>query len=126
MTLTRRELLAAGAAAAATQALPATAFAATGADAAAEALLSQIAESLLADMPETASGLGIDTGKRAALKSRLGDRSPQGQAKLRQHLTDHVRRLKAIDTAQLSTATRTDVDVAVSYTHLTLPTILLV
>ncbi|MBM7406521.1 MULTISPECIES: DUF885 domain-containing protein [Sphingomonas] len=111
MTLTRRELLAAGAAAAATQALPATAFAATGADAAAEALLSQIAESLLADMPETASGLGIDTGKRAALKARLGDRSPAGQAKLRQHLMDHVRRLKAIDTAQLSTATRTDVDV---------------
>jgi uncharacterized protein (DUF885 family) len=111
MTVTRRELLAAGAASVAIQVLPAAARAAEGADAAAETLLSQIAEAMLVDMPETASGLGIDTGERAALKSRLGDRSPAGQALLRRHLADHVSRLKEIDTARLSPATRTDVDV---------------
>jgi uncharacterized protein (DUF885 family) len=111
MTVTRRELLAAGAASVAIQVLPAAARAAEGADAAAETLLLQIAEAMLVDMPETASGLGIDTGARAALKSRLGDRSPAGQALLRRHLADHVGRLKAIDTARLSPATRTDVDV---------------
>ncbi|MFV0622534.1 DUF885 domain-containing protein [Sphingomonas sp. ac-8] len=111
MTVTRRELLAAGAAAAAIQALPAAARAAQGKDAAAEALLNQIAESLLADMPESASSLGIDTGKRAALKARLTDRSPAGQARIRRHLTEHVAKLRALDTASLSPATRTDVDV---------------
>lgn len=111
MTVTRRELLAAGAATVAIQALPAPARAASGADAAAEAMLQQIAESLLVDMPETASSLGIDTGKRAGLKSRLGDRSPAGQALLRRHLVEHVARLKTIDPAALSPATRTDVDV---------------
>lgn len=111
MTVTRRELLTAGAATVAIQALPARAFAASGADAAAEAMLAQIAESLLADMPETASSLGIDTGKRSGLKSRLGDRSPAGQAAIRRHLVEHVARLKAINPATLSPATRTDVDV---------------
>jgi uncharacterized protein (DUF885 family) len=111
MTVTRRELLAAGAATVAIQALPSAARAAQNADAAADTLLSQIAEALLADMPEAASSLGIDTGKRAALKSKLTDRSPAGQALLRRHLTDHVARLRAIDTARLSDAKRTDVDV---------------
>jgi uncharacterized protein (DUF885 family) len=111
MTVTRRELLAAGAATVAIQALPAPAGAASGADSAAEAMLQQIAESLLVDMPETASSLGIDTGKRAGLKSRLGDRSPAGQALVRRHLVEHVSRLKTIDPAALSPATRTDVDV---------------
>ena len=54
--------------------------AAGSADAAVERLLAGIAEELLADYPENATGLGIDTGARAPLKSRLTDRSAAGQA----------------------------------------------
>ena len=43
------------------------------------ALLDSIAENLLALSPESATRLGIDKGARAALRSRLGDRSQPGQ-----------------------------------------------
>ncbi|MDV5823132.1 DUF885 domain-containing protein [Sphingobium naphthae] len=120
MTTTRRDLLAAGASALALSALPARALAATGtatgaateADARAEALLAQMAEAMLADAPETASGLGIDTGARAPLKARLGDKSPAGQARIAAHVRDRLARLRAIRLDTLSPATRTDVEVA--------------
>ncbi|MEC7931270.1 MAG: DUF885 family protein, partial [Pseudomonadota bacterium] len=100
-------------------ALPARALAATGtatgaateADARAEALLAQMAEAMLADAPETASGLGIDTGARAPLKARLGDKSPAGQARIAAHVRDRLARLRAIRLDTLSPATRTDVEV---------------
>ena len=119
MTTTRRDLLAAGASALALSALPARALAATGtatgaateADARAEALLAQMAEAMLADAPETASGLGIDTGARAPLKARLGDKSPAGQARIAAHVRDRLARLRAIRLDTLSPATRTDVEV---------------
>ena len=119
MTTTRRDLLAAGASALALSALPARALAATGtatgaateADARAEALLAQMAEAMLADAPETASGLGIDTGARAPLKARLGDKSPAGQARIAAHVRDRLARLRAIDPNALSPATRNDVEV---------------
>ena len=38
-------------------------------------LLDSIGENLLALSPESATSLGIDTGARAALRSRLADRS---------------------------------------------------
>ena len=119
MTTTRRDLLAAGASALALSALPARALAATGAatgpangaDARAEALLAQMAEAMLADAPETASGLGIDIGARAPLKARLGDKSPAGQARIAAHVRDRLARLRAIKLDTLSPATRTDVEV---------------
>lgn len=117
MDLTRRDWIAGAAASTLAAALPARAqqpvakALASPADRAAEAALSQIAESWLQDSPESATGLGIDTGPRAALKSRLGDRSAAGQRRLAEHLQAHVATLKAIDTAALSPATRTDVDV---------------
>ena len=115
MTTTRRDLLAAGASALALSALPARVLAATGpateADARAEALLAQMAEAMLADAPETASGLGIDTGARAPLKARLGDKSPAGQARIAAHVRDRLARLRAIRLDTLSPATRTDVEV---------------
>ncbi len=119
MTTTRRDLLAAGASALALSALPARALAATRAatgpateaDARAEALLAQMAEAMLADAPETASGLGIDTGARAPLKARLGDKSPAGQARIAAHVRDRLARLRAIRLDTLSPATRTDVEV---------------
>ncbi len=112
MELTRREWIAGAAASSLTAALPAHAQgAAAPADKAAEATLSRIADAMLLDSPETASGLGIDTGARAALKSRLGDRSAAGQRLVADHLRTHVATLKRIDTAPLSPATRTDIDV---------------
>ncbi|MEO7470360.1 MAG: DUF885 family protein, partial [Sphingobium limneticum] len=116
MLTTRRALLAAGASAVTLGALPARAAtaAATGADAAAQALLADMAEAMLADAPETASGLGIDTGARAALKSRLGNKTPAGQAQIAAHVQDRLARLRAIDLAPLSPATRIDVEVVLT------------
>ena len=112
MELTRRDWIAGAAASTLTAALPVHAQGgAASADKAAEATLSKIADAMLLDSPETASGLGIDTGARAALKSRLGDRSAAGQRVVADHLRSHVATLKRIDTAPLSPATRTDIDV---------------
>jgi len=112
MEITRRDWIAGAAASTLTAALPVRAQGGAGApDRAAEATLSKIADAMLLDSPETASGLGIDTGARAALKSRLGDRSAAGQRAIADHLRAHVATLKRIDTAPLSPATRTDIDV---------------
>lgn len=118
MELTRRDWIAGAAATTLAAALPAraqtaasAASTASAADKAAEATLSRIAEAMLVDSPDGASGLGIDTGARAALKARLGDRSAVGQRAIAEHLRAHVATLKGIDTAPLSPATRTDIDV---------------
>ncbi|QNG44581.1 DUF885 domain-containing protein [Sphingobium yanoikuyae] len=112
MTTSRRDFLVAGSSALALSALPARALAqATSADARAEALLAGMAEAMLADAPETASGLGLDTGARAPLKARLGDKSPAGQARIAAHVKDRLTQLRAIDLDALSPATRTDVEV---------------
>ncbi len=110
MDLSRRDWIAGAAASTLAAALPVRAQG-TAPDRAAEATLSRIAEALLVDSPEGASSLGIDTGARAALKSRLADRSAAGQRAIADHLRTHVAALKAIDVATLSPATRTDVDV---------------
>ena len=83
----------------------------SSADAAAEALMAGFAEEMLADYPENATGLGIDKGKRAALKSRLTDRSVEGQRAIAERVAKRLERLKAIDPAALGEATRIDVDV---------------
>ena len=112
MTTSRRDFLVAGSSALALSALPARALAqATTADARAEALLADMAEAMLADAPETASGLGLDTGARAPLKARLGDKSPAGQARIAAHVKDRLTQLRAVDLDALSPATRTDVEV---------------
>ncbi|HTU99375.1 MAG TPA: hypothetical protein VMF13_02475, partial [Luteitalea sp.] len=50
-------------------------------------LLDECAEHLLAMFPESATSLGVDTGTRAALRSRLADRSEAGK----QHIAEQVR-----------------------------------
>ncbi|CAM5505354.1 DUF885 domain-containing protein [Sphingobium scionense] len=112
MTTSRRDFLVAGSSALALSALPARTLAqATTADARAEALLAGMAEAMLADAPETASGLGLDTGARAPLKARLGDKSPAGQSRIAAHVKDRLTQLRAVDLDALSPATRTDVEV---------------
>jgi uncharacterized protein (DUF885 family) len=113
MTASRRDFLVGTGAALALANLPASvrANAASSADQAAEALLAELAEELMVDYPESATGLGIDSGPRAPLKSKLTDRSAEGQRAIAQRVAKRLQRLKAIDTSTLSDATRVDVDV---------------
>ena len=75
------------------------------------ALLDRIAENLLRLGPEGATSLGIDTGERSALRSQLTDRSPQGQQRIASQVRDDLQLVRAIDTAPLTHATRTSVEV---------------
>jgi uncharacterized protein (DUF885 family) len=81
------------------------------ADADTEQLLAGMAEELLGEYPENATGLGIDRDQRAGLKSRLADRSPEGQKAIAQRAQARLKRLQAIDLAKLGEATRINVDV---------------
>jgi uncharacterized protein (DUF885 family) len=84
-----------------------------GAEGEADALaaLDRIGEQLLKLFPESATSLGIDTGARAALRSQLADRSAEGQQRIANQVRQDLDRAKAIDTARLSHATRTSVEV---------------
>ncbi len=121
MYLSRRHLINSAGAAGALALLPscATRMASTPAaesvgaagDAAATALLETLAEEHLRLDPSTASTLGIDVGSRAALKSRLDDRSPAGRARATEWLRSAIRRLERADGAGLSAATRSNVEI---------------
>ncbi len=69
--------------------------------AAAHALYDSIFEGMLRTAPEMATGLGLDSGERAWLKSRLGDASPAGRMGAYQPLLDHLERLRQIDRGRL-------------------------
>jgi uncharacterized protein (DUF885 family) len=70
-----------------------------------------IADELLADYPENATGLGIDTGARAALKAKLSDRSAAGQEAIAKRVAARLERLKGVDASALDEAARIDLDV---------------
>ncbi len=76
-----------------------------------QAQLAGVAEDMLVDYPENATSLGIDTGARAALKSRLTDRSAAGQEAISKRVTARVAQLKAVDAATLDEGDRIDLDV---------------
>jgi uncharacterized protein (DUF885 family) len=78
------------------------------------ALLDSIGENLLALSPEGATSLGIDTGARAYLRSKLADRSQSGQAQLAGLLRADLARAEAVDTSALTHSTRTSVEVVKS------------
>src|SRR4051812_7845059 len=59
----------------------------SGGDAAALALLDDVASNFLELFPDSASSLGLDTGAKAGLRSKLVDRSAAGQ----KHIADQVR-----------------------------------
>ena len=80
-------------------------------DAATLALLDDVAERLLELFPETATSLGIDTGARAALRSRLRDRSAEGNQRIADQVREDLRRVEALDTSGLSHALVTSVEV---------------
>ena len=110
MTTSRRDFIAGTGAVIATLA-HLRARAADGADYALEKLLAEMAEELLADYPENATSLGIDTGPRAQLKARLSDRSAAGQEAIARRVARRLERLRAIDAAAFDEAARIDLDV---------------
>jgi uncharacterized protein (DUF885 family) len=113
--LSRREVVAALASAAALSLVPACARdqAPTPAtnEADAIALLDRLADNLLRLLPESATSLGIDVGARAALRSQLADRSAEGQQRVAQQLREDLERVTAFNTSGLSDATRTSLEV---------------
>ena len=78
--------------------------------AATDQALTDAAETLLQLFPERATTLGLDTGARAALKSRLGARSPGGQQQIAAALGDVRDRLAAIEQDALDPVRRVHVD----------------
>ena len=108
MSLHRRALLQGSAAALALTALPADA---QTPDAAADRLLSRITEQLLRDYPESATGAGVDKDARAALRSRLTNRSASGQRTIESHVRSTLSQLRRLNTEALSAEKRLDVDV---------------
>jgi len=116
LSFSRRQAIGVLSAGAATVALsPARAFAQVPAgEAQVTALLDSIGENLLALSPEGATSLGLDTGARAALRAKLGDRSQSGQEKLAAVLRTDLARAEAVDTSKLTHSTRTSVEVVKS------------
>ncbi|MFI4950472.1 MAG: DUF885 domain-containing protein [Caulobacterales bacterium] len=108
MSLDRRSLLVTAAAAG----LAATARAAPKApagppgDAAINRYFDVLCEHILAASPETATSLGLDTGARAALKSRLSDASMAHVAADRAWCRQNLTRLEAFPDAGLSPTAR--------------------
>ena len=101
MTYTRRDFLLATLAA---TAAPGLAFAdnANPADVNFTKLLDDIAEEVLRLSPTSATGLGLDKGERAALKSQLEDVSHAGDQAWEAEVKSIHTRLRAIDRAALS------------------------
>ena len=126
MTVSRRTLLSQSAAAAITISLPLSACSDNSAknsaavsssmknanhEQSAKDLLDQATDLMLNAYPESASSAGIDSGKYAALKSRLTDRSPAGQAKIESDVRAMLGKMNEIDTSLLPAETALNVDV---------------
>jgi uncharacterized protein (DUF885 family) len=116
LSFSRRQAIGALSAGVAAVALPTgRAFAqAPASEAQATNLLESIGENLLALSPESATSLGIDTGARAVLRSRLADRSKAGQDRIAATLRADLARAEAVNTAGLTHSTRTSVEVVKS------------
>jgi uncharacterized protein (DUF885 family) len=106
----RRDFLASSIALAFASALQAPARAAEpGSEAArARALYDAIFEHLLAVAPQTATVLGLDTGRHAAARSRLNDRSAAGRMNVLGPLIEAWPQLQSIDAARLTGRDRSD------------------
>ena len=104
MIANRRQMLLTAAAAGLAASAPALALAAAGpvANPKLAALLDAFVDELLRDSPETATSLGLDTGKYAGERSKLDDRSAAARRKTIADNADRARRLAAIPRAGLS------------------------
>jgi len=98
MTANRRQMLLTAAAAGLAAGAPALALAAAGpvANPKLAALLDAFVDEMLRDSPETATGLGLDTGKYAGARTKLDDRSSAAHRKTTADYADRARRLAAL------------------------------
>jgi uncharacterized protein (DUF885 family) len=90
---------------------PAGRTASGGEDARLRALLDRFFYDRLEDNPEQATGLGLDVGERAHLRSRLDDYSARGRARDLARSRAELAALRKIDRSMLSSAARVDYDV---------------
>ena len=102
----RRDVLLTALSAAAASALPGIARAqgkdASPADHKFNGLLADFAEEVLRLSPTSATSLGLDSGARAALKSRLQDASPAGDALWAGQVKSMLARMHTVERARLS------------------------
>jgi uncharacterized protein (DUF885 family) len=116
MTLRRRSFVQSIGAAALATSVPAAARAAgqaqagTG-DAALRALLDRIFNDRLTQSPESATALGLDTGKNSALRSQLSGRSAADAARDLARAKSELSAIKALDPATLGDNARLDYDI---------------
>ncbi len=108
--MNRRTFLLTTSATAFTAALPALAQPA-GNDAKLRALLDRFFYDRIGDNPEGATRLGLDTGARAALRSKLNDGSAKGVAADLARSKRELAELKAIDPATLSSTAKLDYEI---------------
>lgn len=80
-------------------------------DAKLRALLDTIFYDRIDESPAQATSLGLDTGARAALRSRLGDNSASGEARQRARTHAEKKMLDGIHREKLSPTARIDLDV---------------
>lgn len=114
MPMRRRSFMGSAGAAALVAALPAAArqaSAAGSADVKFRTLLDKIFEDRLAESPEGATSLGLDTGKNAALKSQLSGRSPADDARDLARSKRELAAVRAFAPATLGEDGRLDQDV---------------
>ncbi|HUJ03232.1 MAG TPA: DUF885 family protein [Rhizomicrobium sp.] len=76
-----------------------------------DSMFTAFVDELLDRSPETATGLGLDTGKRAYEKAKLDDRSLASIAQDKARNADQLRRLKTIDRKSLSAKDGLDYDI---------------
>ncbi len=74
------------------------------------AILDAIFERTLVASPQGATTLGLDTGRNAALRSRLDDRSPAGRMAALGPIANALPELRSVDRAKLGGRDRTDFD----------------
>lgn len=104
MTMNRRAMLAMTLSTTAAAGLPGVARAAAPKKNAFNQTIDQFAEQILALVPEQATSLGLDSGDRLALKSRLSDGSTAGDAAWANQAKAMLAALDRIDRATLNSA----------------------
>jgi uncharacterized protein (DUF885 family) len=80
---------------------------------AADTVLTSVSDDLLAEYPDDATFLGLDTGRHAALHSRLPDRSLAGDARRAAGCAARLKRLRAIDTSALTPLDKVNVETTI-------------
>lgn len=80
-------------------------------DARLRAMLDRMFEDQVDESPRRATSLGLDKGKRAALKAQLDDNSLEARAQRLERIRGRAKELHAIDRAKLSAASKVDLDV---------------